>query len=142
MEIVPFKADHLKTLLDAGADPFLGLRVTEERIKSLENGLNTFTGISDSGKILICGGVIPFHQFRGEAWAVIDQNSKEDFVSIFNAAKTVLNACHLKRVEAFIAYDFDAGHRWINLLGFELEVPRLKHYRPDGTDSSLYVRFN
>jgi len=52
----------------------------------------------------------------------------------------VLDNCPLRRVEAYVDFEFEPGHRWARMLGFKLEAPRMKCHRPDGGDSALYAR--
>jgi hypothetical protein len=38
--------------------------------------------------------------------------------------------------------DFVQGHRWAQMLGFEMETPEMKAYDPQGATHVGYVRFN
>jgi RimJ/RimL family protein N-acetyltransferase len=44
-----------------------------------------------------------------------------------------------RRIEATVDVGFKQGHRWIKMLGFELEG-YMRAYRPDGADMLLYAR--
>lgn len=77
---------------------------------------------------------------RGEAWAIIDDDCKKEFLTIHNFAKRFFEICPLKRIEATVDAGFSPGHRWVKMLGFKLEAPLLKSYLPNGGDSSLYAK--
>lgn len=141
MKVVEFETEHLRELFLQEGNQALAMHVTEAHLADLKKKSPYAKSIiSDTGRVLLCGGVVMYWENRGEAWAVIDQFSRRDFVGVFNRARKFLDECPVRRIEANIDVDFEAGHRWIKLLGFKLEASRLEKYRIDGGDSSLYVR--
>jgi RimJ/RimL family protein N-acetyltransferase len=60
-------------------------------------------------------------------------------VRIHKAVQRFLEATEFKRVEAFVDSDFEPGHRWIKMLGFEYEG-YMKNFSPLGRDCLLYSR--
>lgn len=139
MELTRFKADHMKLLLENPSMVYLRPYMTELKAKSLEALDHSYTGI-EGDKILFAAGVVPYWENRAEAWAIIDQQSPHHFMSVHNAVKRFLNIIGIRRIEAAVDVSFQAGHRWCKLLGFTLEAERLKAYKPDGTDCSLYAK--
>jgi len=63
----------------------------------------------------------------------------QDFVKIHRAALRYFDVTEFKRVEAFVDANFDAGHRWIKMLGFEREG-YMRSFTPEGNDAVLYAR--
>lgn len=139
IQVVRFKAEHLSQLMEQEATQYLRAYLTPAHIAALEQSPHSMTGLAD-GRVVICGGVVEYWPNRGEAWAIIDQNCKEHFTAIHNAVKRFFEVCPLRRIEAAVDIGFEAGHRWMRLLGFELEAPVLRAYRPEGGDCSLYAR--
>lgn len=138
MEVVKFEPSHLIELFKQDAHQALASRMTIENIEAISKQ-DTYSVIHN-GRVLMVGGVVKHWPTRGEAWGLIDQTCRKDFIGVFNCARKWLNSYRIRRLEALIDYEFEAGHRWIRALGFDLEAPRLRHYRADGGDSSMYVR--
>lgn len=139
MEIVRFKAEHMKEIVEQESQRYLQKYITEEHALLMEKQKYSYTAIIDN-RIVACAGVVEYWKDRGEMWIILDQNCKKEFLKIHNAVKRFLHICPIKRIEAVVDYSFDAAHRWMDLLGFRLEAEKLESYRPDGGDCSLYVR--
>lgn len=139
INVVRFKAEHLEAIVDQPAQAYLRPFLTSEHIKALEQSEHSFTGISGERPI-ICAGVVSYWPGRGHAWAYLDANCKREFIGVHNVVKSFLEDSSIKRIEATVDCAFEAGHRWMRLLGFELEATRMKAYTPNGVDYSLYAR--
>jgi hypothetical protein len=137
--VVKFKAKHLDLMHDQPGQAWIRPYLRPEALASLEVDRWAFTGLS-RGRVVICGGVVEYWKDRGEAWAFIGRDCRDEFLSIHKTAVALLSDCPLRRIEAAVDRDFRAGHRWARALGFELEAPILKHYRPDGGHMSLYAK--
>ena len=75
------------------------------------------------------------------AWAYISNAAaKERFLSVHRAVSRFLDMCYLQRIEMTVDCEFEEGHRWARMLGFNMEAERMVAYRPDGGDCSLYAR--
>lgn len=138
MEIVSFEPSHLTELFKQKAHAAIASRMTIENVEAIAQ--QDSYSVVHQGRVLLVGGVVRHWPTRGEAWALIDQDCRRDFIGVFNCARRWLNDYRIRRLEALIDYEFEAGHRWITALGFKLEAPRLECYRADGGDSSMYVR--
>jgi len=125
-------------LLRQDAHASIAGRMTIERAEFLAN-IDTVS-VVDGSKVFLVGGAIKYHEHRAEAWAMIDQSCRRDFIGVFNKARQWIQDFKIRRLEAAIDQEFEAGHRWIKALGFQFEAGPLKHYRSNGGDSSLYVR--
>lgn len=139
VELVNIRANDLKDLVRRGARSYIGSNLSDEQIESLEKTPYAYSVLVD-GKVLMCGGVVEYWKNRGESWAVIDPICKNNFFALHNVAKRFLRICPVRRIEATIEVDFEAGHRWVKALGFELEASCLKAFFPDGKAASLYSR--
>jgi RimJ/RimL family protein N-acetyltransferase len=76
---------------------------------------------------------------RAIAWGLISEYAGKQFVRIHKAVKRFLDTTDFNRVEAFVDADFEAGHRWIQMLGFEREG-YMRAFSPLGKDCILYAR--
>lgn len=91
------------------------------------------------GQVLAIAGLAPQWENRALAWALVSDNAGAHFKGIHRAVSRFLTVCDFNRVEANVDVGFEAGERWIKLLGFEYEG-YLKAYRPDGEDMLLFAR--
>jgi hypothetical protein len=138
MNVVPYKAEHLMALkLQAGQEYCLPY-VTDEYARMLE-GQFAFTAI-DGDVVIAVGGVAELWENRALAWSFIDHRAGKYFTQLHKAVLRVLEVIPYRRIEAETSCDFEQGHRWLKMLGFELEAPRMKAFRVDGGDSALYAR--
>lgn len=141
MEVVPFKAEHVRDMQmqDSQDVDYLGEFTTSEQARALE-GDWSFTGVVN-GVPIACAGVLPMWAGRGMAWAFISKEAHgNNFMSVHRAVKRFLDNCYLQRIEMTVDSEFTEGHRWAHMLGFTLECPRMRAYRPDGGDCALYAR--
>lgn len=139
LEVVPFERRHLKEMQEQEAMSYLSAYLNNEHLLHFENSHHSFTFLIDK-RVVMCAGVLEFYPGRGEAWAILDKSCKKDFMKIHNGVERFLDLCPVKRIEAVIDTDFVPGHRWAKTLGFQMEAPCLKAYRPNGKDCSMYAR--
>jgi hypothetical protein len=140
IEIRPFKAEDVTYLNRQTGPNFEGSNyIQKEHYFAAEKLPHSYT-ILIKGRIVACCGVIEYWKDRGEAWSIIDRYSKAEFVLLFRTVKKLLEDAPIRRIEATINKNFPAGHRWIKLLGFELEAETLKSYGLTGDDYSLYAK--
>lgn len=137
--VVAFEPQHLAELLEEGAAAYLKPLLTPDVLESFRNRPLTHS-IQQNGKVVFCGGVSLYYPGRGEAWAFFDSTCRQNFVPVFKIVKKWLNDCPVRRIEASVKVDDEQAHRWVRSLGFELEAPLLKAYRPDGADCALYSK--
>ena len=138
MIVVPFRAEHMLALSDREDRPFVGVDLTVQQVVELENLKLGYTGLVD-GKVMACAGLHVYWPGRAEAWAYVSKEAGPHMVAITRAVKAFLKLHDDKRIEAVVDLEFADGLRWIQLLGFELEAPKMRRYAPGGRDCALYA---
>lgn len=140
MEIKPFRAYHLRQLLAEPAHEYMRPMLSDpSHGATLEQADASFTAI-ENGRVVGCGGIMPVWAGRAIAWSVLSANSGPCMVPIHIVTRRLLRMRSERRIEATCDADFKAGHRWLRLLGFELEAARMEGFAPDGRPHSLYAR--
>ena len=138
MNVLTFKAEHLADMALQEAQAYLSTWVKPEMAEALEEH-PSYSGEVD-GRIVVCSGIVPIWMGRAMAWAYLAPDAGQHFLAIHREVKRFLDNCYLQRIEATVDIDFEQGHRWMKLLGFKLEAPCMRAYRPDGGNCSLYAR--
>lgn len=138
MIVVPYEAGHLWELDRADGRAYLAMNVTPAQAQAME-GDQTFTGLMD-GKVVAVGGIADLCPGRALLWSYMGPTAGRHMVALTRVAKRLIEMSTVDRLEADVDVDFEPGHRWLQLLGFELETPRMRKYRPDGGDMAKYVR--
>lgn len=140
MIITPFKPEHLAQI-DLQAEQTLAKEhlQNEDYAKSLAGQESWTLLIGD--RVVACAGFINVWSNRYQAWAVI--SATIGAAGMLTLSKAVLRGLALKtgRVEAYVAEEFTAGHRWAELMGFKLETPEpMRGWFPEGGGAFLYAR--
>ena len=138
--IVPFRRWHYEWLVAAR-------KTGEGKAVTLNEGLlerleaaNTWTAVADGDPIAVAGTVMQWPG-RHLAWAYLGEGTGPHMTWLTLA--TERNLSKLKgRIEATVRVEFEAGHRWMRLLKFQVETPEMKGFGPQGEAHAGYVRFN
>jgi RimJ/RimL family protein N-acetyltransferase len=138
MHIVPFQPQHLEVMVLQPSQKGFSDYFDPQYGAALMNGGPCFTALNND-EVLGCSGVIKQWDNRAIAWALISEFSGKNFVGIHRAVSRFLDLSEFNRIEAFVDADFEQGHRWIQMLGFEREG-YMRQFSPDGRDSVLYAR--
>lgn len=137
--VVPFKRWHMAWLLDDGEAVGGQSGLDLDTLMGLEQQ-NSWTAIVD-GAPVACGGTMLQWPGRSTAWMYL--NSKTGRHMLWLTQETAKRLQEVPgRIEITVRRDFDAGHRWARMLGFEVETEVLKAYGPEGEDHTGYVRVN
>lgn len=139
VKVMRFQKEHVRHIKQQDRDLVENADFAIEDYGSFEQLKHSYS-IEVAGKIVACCGVVDLWNERGEAWALIDRDCKSHFLAVFKSMKTILKTVEIKRVEAAVRYDFSAGHKLVQLLGFELEARQMRKYGITGEDYSLYAR--
>lgn len=138
MSLIPFRAEHLALIEVQDAQSNVSPFMTHEHAQTLEQTL-AFTYMAN-GVVLGAGGLVEIWPGRAAMWAYLDRRAGRHMLGIHRAALDLLELTDFRRVEADVSVDFSEGHRWLQMLGFELEAPRMRAHLPTGGDSALYAR--
>lgn len=137
MRVEPFKVEHLQRMDVQEAQRYLLPYVNWDGVRHLEN--EWAKTVFDGERVLLCGGLAPLPGSRAVVWAYFGNDAGRKMVWLVRAIWAFLQNAPFRRIEAFVDTEFDAGHRLMQLLGFELETPRKRAHRVDGGDSAEYV---
>lgn len=138
MHIQPFRAEDFFAMTPQPAQAWVRGTLTLEQLRGAENP-RSFTCWAD-GAPVCCYGWFEVCATRAVAWTFIAADAGPYFTAVHRAVKAELESLPHRRVETTVDWDFEEGHRWVRMLGFEMEHPRLRAYREDGGDSALYAR--
>jgi len=140
MKIVDFEAKHLMSIKLQDAQRYEGSCIDQVLADQIV-GSYAFTAL-EGDDVVGCGGIAELYTGRGLCWTYISQSAKpRNFLMVHRAVQAAIKNCPIKRLEMTVDCEFSQGHRWANQLGFTLETSRMRHYRPDGGDCAMYVRF-
>lgn len=140
MIIIPFRGAHIDEMATLGGQAWMKPHFAENDPRAYESLGPCFTG-TVGGNVIGCAGLIMCNAQRAIAWALFTDEARRHFKSVHQAVKHFLASQPVKRLEAYVDCDFEAGQRWTARLGFSLELDRMRHFLPDGRDASLWVRF-
>ena len=135
IKITPFRRWHLLWLM-AEEPVGGGLSFDIEMLMSLERQ-NSWTAAID-GAPICCGGTIEQWKGRHQAWMCMTKLTAPHMLAITRAVRKNLRGIK-GRVEMTVREDFEQGHRWAHMLGFEREA-LFRQYGPEGEDHVGYVR--
>ena len=142
MKIVPFKAEHLHTLELQDAQRYFVSHVSSaEYGASIEQSGYAFTVMHEDA-VLVCFGCVEVWEDRATAWTLVSKHAGPHMLVITRIISGALLAAKWRRVEAYVDAGFDAGMRWLKVLGFHNETPDapMRAYRPDGGDCFMFSR--
>lgn len=93
----------------------------------------------DAGNVLLCCGVIPFHQNRVHAWTLLSHRASRHMPFLVRSVLKFLESLPCRRVEMTIREGFSAGVKWARILGFTPEGV-MRAYAENGDNCILYAR--
>jgi hypothetical protein len=142
IHVEPFHADHLAALAVQPAQRELATQAAEER-RTLGYGLSAtgpcFTIRNGAGgPVLFCGGAGISHPGHATLWSVFDKDAGSQLRAIDRCTRRFIAKLEHRRVDTIVRADHEEGHRWVMLLGFELEGPVLGDYFEDGAGACIY----
>lgn len=139
IEVTKMKSEHFEQLLAQEWNASMRPYFTQANIAALERHEHSYSVITETGRVIFCGGVALYWVGRCEVWGVFDPKCRKEFIAIHNAVKKFLKSLPIRRIEASVQVGFESGHRWIKALGFTMEAPLMRAFTPDGADCSMYA---
>ena len=140
MQIVQYQAEHLFRIDLQQSQKHLENHISKELAKGLEREYASFTGL-DGDKVIACAGIIKLWEGRCMVWSYLADDAGKYMPAIHKATKRMLDVVEFSRIEAVVDEGFVEGHRWIKMLGFELETQEpMRKYMPNGNGAYLYAR--
>jgi uncharacterized protein YciI len=141
MKVEALRPHHLASLQLQDAQAYFGPEMTNpEYVESLVRAGPCFAA-TDGSRVIGCAGVVEVWDNRAMAWALMSRDAGRQMLTVHRLVAGFLAQAKWRRIEATVDAGFEAGHRWMRLLGFTLETPEpMRAYRPDGGDCFLYAR--
>ncbi len=141
MKIVAFRPEHLRALeLQEAQSYFNGDLASEAYAQMLATTGNAFTAI-DGNTVIACAGCMEIWDNRATAWALVSKGAGRHMIGVTKAISGFLAAAKWRRIEAYVDVGFEAGMRWMEMLGFKQETPvPMRGFRPDGGDCYMFAR--
>ena len=121
--IEPFRTVHLDILMVEGVQGAQARQVSHvpPGYATLVPPPGTALTVRSSGRIIFCGGSIELTRRSGLMWAVLSPAAREHMLRLHRATGRYIGTLRYERLEATVEKGFEAGCRWLDLLGFTLE---------------------
>ena len=141
MIVTAFRPEHVRALeLQQAQRYFVGDISSEAYGRMLAQSASAFTAL-DGGRVIACSGCVEIWDNRAMAWALVSKDAGRHMLGIHKAVAGFLAGAKWRRIEASVDVGFEAGMRWMAMLGFTCETPEpMRAYRPDGGDCYLFAR--
>lgn len=134
--VLPFKESHTWALVA----PALSTPELTRRLYEGSPGWSVFHG----GTFIGAAGIAIPYAGLGEAWAILGPDARKHMLFFHRAVKRTMldlvKTLKLRRLQCTVLADFQAGHRYVEALGFAPEC-LLRAYGPRGEDFWQYVMF-
>jgi len=142
---VPFQPEHLAALhVQPRQDDARMLVGSSTYGDALSQVGVAFTGLNEFGQAVVCVGAIPIWPGRATGWAALNLIPPRDWPQLHKLVLRGLDGLQrdpaYRRIEVSAPVEFIAAHRWILLLGFEIEAALARRYDPEGRDHVRYAR--
>lgn len=140
MEIVPFQTHHFLQMEVQENQRIASFQSTPEYLAFVEQLPGSFTILKNQEPIA-CFGWLEIHPGRAQIWSALSSNAGPHMVFCTRVAKRMIGLIPHKRIEAEVDAEFDAGQRWMEMLGFIKETDKpLKAHAPNGGDNYIYAK--
>jgi len=139
MKIVQFEPEHLQRLLLQPSQAIMQPTLSDPTYGASLKEAGPAYSLVDGDAVFATAGLIPQWSNRAIAWALVSSEVGPHMVMLHKAVLRVFSLHHFRRIETSVACNFEQGHRWAKLLGFEREG-RMRAFTPEGDDCDLYAR--
>lgn len=142
MKIEPFKPEHLLAPGLLESQPHVRAALQSPEYMAALAAHPAWTAF-DGDRFVGAAGVITLWQGRVQAWAVLAGDiGQHQFIAVHRAVLRFLST-QRGRIESVVAVGFEPGHRWMRMLGFQLETPHpMRGWLPNGADALQYARYS
>ncbi|PWR24984.1 hypothetical protein [Zavarzinia aquatilis] len=138
IEIVPFIPSHLALVDLQPAQAEARALIAGDYAAALAEA-GPAVSLAADRQLRGCMGLAWQWPGRAVVWAMLsDRIGPSGMVALSLRAARWLDSHDWRRIEAHVAPDHAAGHRWVSLFGFIHEA-RLRRYTPTGGDVDLYA---
>lgn len=142
LEVLPFEPWHLEMMEAQGVQGAQLNEVSHVPVayaKLLRPAGPCFSAWH-GGTIVVSGGIVLSNSHIGLVWAVMAASAGDHMLALHRAAARFLSMhTGVRRLEATVEQGFEAGCRWITLLGFEFEG-LMRGYGSKGETHERYAR--
>lgn len=136
MKVVPFAIEHYDRMTLQPHQAWIGENVPRSAVKVLAR-YQSFTAL-DGDEVLAIGGLMELHPSRAHAWVMLSTDIGGRIAGLHRVALRLLRGAGYHRIETTVQCDFPPAHRWVTMLGFEVEAPCMAAYDESGRDHALY----
>lgn len=137
VDVIPFKAEHFWAIDVQPAQAYVRNIAPPHQVEALET-YDSYT-VVNGDQLLCCFGFVEVTPMRAIMWGYLSATCGKYMAALTRIARRLIAALPYRRVEIEVDCEFEQGHRWARIMGFELEVERLRCWRQDGGDSALYA---
>lgn len=137
IDLIPARSDMTTLLELQPAQQLMGQAMTEDSLEAAIRGGLALAAVRD-GKLLGLGGIFTIWPGRGMAWALLAGSLRESMLGVHRIMQRGLETTTYARVEAYVADVHEEGHRWMEMLGFEMEGMQRKFWQD--RDYALYAK--
>lgn len=138
MRIIKFTPEHIKLIQLQEHQAKWQQEINAAQFNDVVT--NSYTVLDNDDEIIFIGGVYTIWDNRLAAWSLISKYAGKNFKFIINQTIRFLNEFPGCRIECYVDPDFNQGHRFAQLLGFECEAPLMQKFHQNGTNASLYAK--
>lgn len=140
VELVPYLPEHLLNVAVQPAQAWMRGGIDMDLAVTLGRSYRA-ASVVDGDRVLGCGGIELHWPGRGLVWSFVAGDiGARDFIRCHNLTRRFLTDANVKRLEAGVEVDFEAGHRWMKALGFYVETPCARAWQAGGRDCTIYVK--
>jgi len=93
----------------------------------------------EGNRVLALGGAVAQWPGRSFGWTLVADDIGRHMFGLHKTVSDWLDGHGENRIETVVLDGFEAGHRWVKMLGFEHEG-LMRKWGPDGCDYHLYSR--
>lgn len=131
-----FRAAHLEEIDLQPEQVYLRAYIGAPEAREFEQGGPAYTLRSANGQIALCAGFLTGPECSG-LWAFVSAIARKRLIALHGCAQRMLEVAPRLPVITSVEADFEAGHRWVSLLGFTFVRP-VPGIGADGRDHHLY----